>query len=197
MIVGLTGGIGAGKSYVADVFKKLNVPVYNSDFQAKELYKKPEIANQLVQLIGEEAFIDGQLNRKFVADKLFGNQELLQQWNAVIHPALALDFKEWVNAMASADYVLKEAAILFESGAHKDCDLVINVYADLPLRVSRVATRDGSSEQQIKERMQAQWTDRRRVEASDFVVYNNENQPILDQCLSIHENIISRLSKKA
>src|SRR5690554_4707355 len=141
-IIGLTGGIGSGKTTVAIMFAELGIPVYNSDVEAKILTNTSEaIRKELILLLGDETYKNGKLDRKFLADKIFNDRVLLQKVNAIIHPKVAEHFKNWV-ANQSAPYVIKEAAILFESGSNVQCDLVILVTASKKERIRRVMDRD-------------------------------------------------------
>ena len=148
MIVGLTGGIGSGKTTVAKLFSNLGVPIYNSDIEAKKIM----ISNQSViadikELLGNEAYKGNLLNKGFISNKIFNNKKLLEELNKIVHPAVRLHFSEWVKSCNSL-YVIKEAAILFESGAYKECDAIITVTAPLEERINRVMYRDKISEEE-------------------------------------------------
>ncbi|MBA5628470.1 dephospho-CoA kinase [Moheibacter lacus] len=174
-IVGLTGGIGSGKSTIAKWFLELGIPVYNADLEAKKLMNENEkIIAELTELFGEEVYQNGIYNRKLVSSKVFQDKELLHQLNQIVHPEVFKHFQNWVENQAS-DFVVKEAAILFESGSYKDCDLVVSVVADEEIRIKRVLKRDEISEEQIRQRINNQWTDTQRIEKSDFVIENNSN----------------------
>lgn len=174
-IVGLTGGIGSGKSTIAKWFLELGIPVYNADLEAKKLMNENEkIITELTELFGEEVYQNGIYNRKLVSSKVFQDKELLHQLNQIVHPEVFKHFQNWVENQAS-DFVVKEAAILFESGSYKDCDWVVSVVADEEIRIKRVLKRDEISEEQIRQRINNQWTDTQRIEKSDFVIDNNSN----------------------
>lgn len=174
-IVGLTGGIGSGKSTIAKWFLELGIPVYNADLEAKKLMNENEkIIAELTELFGEEVYQNGIYNRKLVSSKVFQDKELLHQLNQIVHPEVFKHFQNWVENQAS-DFVVKEAAILFESGSYKDCDWVVSVVADEEIRIKRVLKRDEISEEQIRQRINNQWTDTQRIEKSDFVIENNSN----------------------
>lgn len=187
--IGLTGGIGAGKSYVAQIFQALSVPVYNSDERAKELYHKPEIKNQVIELLGNEAYLNNALNKVFIAQKVFQSQELLKALNQIIHPAVGKDFKSWQSGL-KAKYCIKEAAILFESGSYKTCDQVINVLASPNIRIERVMKRSNMSKAEVQARMKKQWSEQERTKHADYLVFNNAEDKLLEQVLSIHESIL-------
>lgn len=174
-ITGLTGGIGSGKSTVAKWFIENGVPVYNSDNEAKWLMNNDEnLKLELIKLFGKETYINGQYNRSFVASKVFGNPNLLLKLNSIVHPAVFEHFDKWIQSQ-NANFIVKEAAILFESGSYKDCDAIISVVADENIRIKRVMQRDELSEEQVKARIKNQWTDEQRIEKSDFVIDNNSD----------------------
>ncbi len=191
--VGITGGIGSGKTTVAKAFKELGVPVYYADDEAKKLTNtNAEIKEALIELIGEEVYEGGLLNRKLLASKIFSDKVLLEKVNAIIHPAVANHFKEWVANQTSA-YVLKEAAILFESGSYKQLDATIVVSADEGVRVKRVMERDGSTKEEVLNRMANQWNEDQRLALADYVIKNNTTKELLvKQIQQVHEDIIRR-----
>ena len=159
IIIGLSGGIGSGKSTIAKWFSQKGIAVYNSDDEAKKLIDtNPELIEKLSLIFGEETYKDGIYNRAFVASKVFENKELLQKLNAAVHPVVFEHFDQWIKNQKS-DFVIKEAAILFESGSYKNCDSVISVIADEEKRIQRVIKRDGLTESQIRSRIKNQWTD--------------------------------------
>lgn len=189
-IVGLTGGIGSGKTTVAKMFASLGIPVYNSDIEAKKLTQTSEkIRRELILLLGEEIFADGVLNRKLMADKIFNDNSLLQKTNAIIHPEVAEHFRQWAAAQ-KAPYVIKEAAILFESGSAALCDLVILVTAPEKERIQRVLERDGVSEEDVRARMDNQWSDAKKIELSDFVIENHILSQTQKQVELIHYQLV-------
>ncbi len=191
--VGLTGGIGSGKSTAARVFEQLGIPVYNSDERAKELYHSdPILKKEVVQLLGSEAYQEGQLNKAWVAERVFEDNELLSKLNALVHPAVGRDFYAWTQRNSNAPYLMKEAAILFESGAYLAMDAVVHVYAPLEIRIARVMKRDGVSRADVLARVDKQWTDEQRREGSQFEIVNDGRSLMVPQILSIHENIIRR-----
>ena len=152
-IYGITGGIGSGKSTVAKIFEVLSVPVYYSDERAKEIYHLPEINKKVVDLLGDEAyFSNGVLNKKYISHQIFQNKQLLQQLNEIIHPAVDQDFNEWVKKQ-NTTFVLKEAAILFETELYKKLNGTILVTSPLNIRIERVCKRDGISEYEVKKRI--------------------------------------------
>ena len=171
-VVGLTGGIGSGKSTIARLFSALGIAVYDSDIEAKKLINtSAEIKKRIVEVFGAEAYAEGVYNRAYMADIVFRNPDKLAVLNSIVHPVLADDFNQWV-ALQTSPYVIKEAAILFESGSYKNCDFIITVIAPEALRISRCMSRDGSTEAQVRARMAQQWTDAQRIALSDAVIEN-------------------------
>lgn len=189
-IVGLTGGIGSGKTTVANMFSKLGVPVYIADVEAKRLTNTSKvIRRKLIELLGPRAFIKTGLNRKYVADKIFNDKALLQAVNEIIHPKVAAHFKKWVSKQNTA-YVIKEAAILFENGGYKDCDTVILVTAPKPVRLKRILARDKSSKAEIEQRMNNQWSDAKKEKLADFVIENIDLNATEKKVAEIHKTLL-------
>ena len=179
--IGLTGGIGAGKSLVGKLLETLGYPVYYSDAAAKELVDTdPEIRSQLIELIGPDAYIDEELNRPFLAQQLFKDDELRIQVNQIIHPKVRSAFVDWCNSQ-TYPYVFNEAAILFETGAYKTMDLNLLVTAPKELRIQRVMDRDKMSAEQIEERMSKQWSDEEKKDLANYTIVNDEKQPLIAQ----------------
>lgn len=192
--IGLTGGIGSGKTTIAQWFQEKGIPVYNSDFEAKKLMNENEdLIQQLIELFGDETYKNGEYNRSYVASKVFNDKELLNQLNAIVHPAVFKHFDEWMDNQNSS-FVVKEAAILFESGSYKDCDYIISVIADEEIRIDRVAKRDQLNEDQIRSRMKNQWTDEQRIEKSDFIIENNKDLKVLKlEFEKVFDEILDRI----
>lgn len=171
-IIGLTGGIGSGKSTIAKEFAARGIPVYNSDDEAKTLIAtNAQLRQRITETFGENAYINGQYNKAYIAQIVFNDANQLAKLNAIVHPALAVHFREWVQQQ-NTPYVIKEAAILFESGSYKDCDFIISVVAPEDLRIARVIARDHCTEAQVKARMEQQWTDAQRIALSNAVIEN-------------------------
>ena len=172
MVVGLTGGIGSGKSTIAKAFAALGIAVFNSDEQAKTLIATDaQVKERIIAAFGEEAYHNGEYNRAYIAQIVFNNSEKLAILNGIVHPALAKYFKQWAKEQTSS-YVLKEAAILFESGSYKDCDYIITVTAPEEVRIARVMARDHCTEAQVRARMTQQWSDAQRIALSNAVIEN-------------------------
>ncbi|MEH6704185.1 MAG: dephospho-CoA kinase [Galbibacter orientalis] len=193
MIVGLTGGIGSGKSTVAKFFKELGVPVYIADLEAKKLMEtNDDIRRDIISIFGAEAYENNLPNRKYLAEIVFENPEKLEQLNAIIHPAVGKHFEEWYQQQ-KAPYVIKEVAILFENGGDKQCDLVITVTAPKEIRIERVLKRDQTTRKAIEARMQNQWSDKEKIKKSDFVIENI----VIDNTHQIVEELHRMILKKS
>lgn len=171
-IIGLTGGIGSGKTTIASYFKAKGIPVYIADNHAREIMESPEIILDIKQVFGNAVFENETLNRQKLADIVFDNPEKLKLLNAIIHPAVKNDFNQWILNHKSAAFIVYESAILFESGSFKNCDLIINVFAPIETRIQRVMERDKISRKAVLKRIKRQWTDEQRSEKSDFNIEN-------------------------
>ena len=189
-VIGLTGGIGSGKTTVAGFFKELGVPVYIADDAGKRLMiTSEEVKRSIVNLLGPESYDEGQPNRKYIASKVFTSAEKLEKLNKIIHPAVDIDFRQWKSSQ-NDPYVIYEAAILFESGGYKKCDAVILVTAPLETRISRLQKRDQSSTAEIEARMQHQWPDERKRTLSQFEIVNTEILKTKEQVQIVHEILL-------
>ena len=190
LIVGLTGGIGSGKSLVAEIFSKLGIPVYSADDRAKKLMHSPEVSQKIIEVFGESAYTDGKLNRPYLAKQVFSDKEKLDKLNSIVHPAVRLDHEEWLVEQ-NAPYTIREAAILFESASYQDCDKIITVNAPEEIRIDRVMKRDGISADEVRSRMKNQITDEERSSRSNYVIYNDGKKMLLPQVIEIHKALIS------
>ena len=191
--IGLTGGIGSGKSYIAKVFEALDIPVFYADNEAKKIINEPQIIINVSEVL-QTNIIDpatGLANRKKIASIVFNDPEKLKLLNQIIHPAVEQNFIIWCANHAQKKYVIKEAAILFESGSYKKLDGVICVVSPLELRLKRLAVRDNESEAEILKRINNQWSDEQRVALSNWVIHNDEQSPVLSQVLLVHQKIIT------
>lgn len=196
MIVGLTGGIGSGKSTIARLFNSYGVPVYYADDSAKALMKEDkQLVEAIKKLLGPEAYNDGDLNKSFIASKIFSNSKMRMALNNIVHPAVARDFEKWVKAQ-DALYVIKEAAILFENGGYIAMDFNILVTAPKDLRMGRVVQRDKVSISQVEQRMAAQWPDTRKMALADVSIVNIELSKTKDEVLKIHQHLLKRSREK-
>lgn len=187
-IIGLTGGIGSGKTTLATYLKSLGIPVFIADDEAKKLMQSPEVVAEIQTVFGTTIFENGVLNRQQLAAIVFSNPEKLSQLNAIIHPAVKKQFGFWLDQYQSEPFVVYEAAILFESGSYKNCDSIITITAPLEDRITRVMQRDNSTREQVLHRINAQWTDEQRIAKSDFVIENSDAQQAknsIDEILKI------------
>ena len=173
-VIGLTGGIGSGKTTIANYFNEMGVPVYIADDGARNVMKSDEIIEQIKKTFGEALFENNILNRAKLAEIVFNDKDKLAELNAIVHPAVKKDFEVWLLQHKSYQYVIYEAAILFESGRYKECDLIITVTAPEEVRIERVLKRDNTTREQVLSRMKMQWNDENRISRSNFVI-NNDN----------------------
>ena len=189
IVVGLTGGIGSGKSTIAKAFAALGIAVFNSDEQAKALIATDaQVKERIIAAFGEEAYQNGEYNRAYIAQIVFNNSEKLAILNGIVHPALAKYFKRWAKEQTSP-YVLKEAAILFESGSYKDCDYIITVTAPEEVRIARVMARDHCTEAQVRARMAQQWSDAQRIALSNAVIENIDLEKVKKEVRRINNEL--------
>lgn len=173
-IIGLTGGIGSGKTTLANYFDSLGIPVFIADDEAKRLMQSSAILEAIKTSFGDAIFDNGQLNRQQLAAIVFSDPEKLSQLNNIIHPAVKKQFTIWLSQYQTAPFVIYEAAILFESGSYQNCDIIITITAPFEDRIARVMQRDSSSREQVVQRINAQWTDEQRISKSDFVIDNTD-----------------------
>ena len=179
--IGITGGIGAGKSLVAEIIKAMGYPVYNSDERAKELTESnPKIKEGLIHLFGEEIYQNGTLNKFALAQAIFSDESFREKVNALIHPIVREDFNLWALAQNNS-LVFNESAILFETGSFKNFDAIILVYAPKELRIKRIMKRDNCSENEVLKRMNSQFSDEEKYQLTEFRVLNDEQTPLLEQ----------------
>lgn len=186
--IGITGGIGSGKTVVCKVFELLGVPVFYADDEAKKLYLIKEVRDLLLKKYGDNIYKSiYEINKEKLAEIIFNNPDELKFINSLIHPMLAKVYKDWCNTYKHLPYTLKEAAILFESGAYKEMDAVILVIAPKEIRINRIIKRDNFTRLQIEERMKNQWTEEERIAHADFIIYNDEEQLVLPQIIELHQ----------
>jgi dephospho-CoA kinase len=176
-IIGLTGGIGSGKTSIAGFFKEMGIPVYIADDEAKKVMQSAEIINEIKSTFGESLFENNVLNRAKLAEIVFNNADELAKLNAIVHPAVKRDFQFWLAQHKNEELVVYEAAILFESGKYKDFDYIVTVTAPEEVRIERVMKRDNTTREHVLNRMQMQWNDEKRISLSNFVI-NNSNLKI-------------------
>jgi len=190
-IIGLTGGIGSGKTVIANYIKSLGIPVYIADDEARKLMENPEIVEAIMHEFGTEVIHNGALNRDILAKLVFNNPVKLQSLNNIVHPRVKKHFDSWVYNHKQYPLLVKEAAILFESGSYKECTYVITVTAPLEIRIQRVIQRDKTDKESVLKRMQNQWTDQQKIAKSDYVIHNvsiEEAKKQVDKILQILKN---------
>ena len=191
-IVGLTGGIGSGKTTVSEMFKELGIPVYIADIEARKLTNTSKtIKKEIIQILGESAYNNGKINKKHVADLIFNDENLLKKINKIIHPKVAEHFKNWCG-IQNAPYIIKEAAILFENDGYKSCDFTILITAPLELRINRVLKRDSITKKEILDRIKNQWCDDKKKKYADFIIENIELNTTLKKAKKIHINLLKK-----
>tara|TARA_B110000037_G_scaffold63617_1_gene77744 strand:- start:13 stop:609 length:597 start_codon:yes stop_codon:yes gene_type:complete len=194
-IVGLTGGIGGGKTTVAHMFKLLGVPVFNSDEEAKVLMDNSVVIKQeLIQLLGKNSYKNGTLNKPYIATKIFQDKALLKELNAIVHPRVAAAFDAWVLNQTTP-YVLKEVAILFETGAQVLVDLIITVTAPIEMRIERVIRRDKKSKKDVELIIENQLPDSEKINKSHYIIENKTRFTTEKKVLEIHNKILETINK--
>lgn len=193
--VGITGGIGSGKSIACKIFSSFGVPVYDADSRAKFLIENdPEIVRQITSVFGEEAYQDGKYNRKFISSQVFKDKSLLSQLNQIVHPAVGKDFENWVEKSAPSPYVIKEAALMNAASEQNGLDKVIVVTAPDALRIQRIQQRDPQrSLSEIEAIIKNQKSEKEFNAIADYIVYNDEVTLIIPQILDIHRQILNQI----
>jgi dephospho-CoA kinase len=188
--IGLTGGIGSGKTTVARIFEVLGIPVYYADQAARDLMNRdPELQKQIISEFGTEAYISGTLNRPWLAARVFNNPEKLAKLNSFVHPVTMRDADSWMAAQ-TASYAIKEAALIFEGKLEKYFDFIIGVTAPETLRIQRAVQRDHSTTEHVLQRMHQQMDETEKIKRCDFVIINDEKQALLPQVLNIHKSLL-------
>lgn len=189
--IGLTGGIGSGKSTVGEVFRALGIPVYIADDAARKLMQENDVLiTKITGLLGQEAYAGGSLNRSYIAGIVFKDKGKLEALNALVHPFVNEDFITWAEAQDHAPYLMKEAAILFESGAAKQMDFTVFVSASMETRIGRVMNRDGVTSDQVRSRIGNQMDDETKEKLADFVINNEIGSMILPQIVDLHNHFL-------
>lgn len=191
--VGITGGIGSGKSTIARIFRILGIPIYNADTKAKWLMaNNPQLKESIVNAFGEDSFVGNSLNRIYLAERVFNDKKLVSKLNSLVHPQVAVDFERWCTEQ-HADYIIKEAALLIEVGSSSDLDFMILVTAPEKLRIERIKNRDPQrSLEQIKNIMQNQMNVEDAKVSANFIIENDESQLVTPQVISIHNQLIAK-----
>ncbi|MCP4802561.1 MAG: dephospho-CoA kinase [Flavobacteriaceae bacterium] len=192
-IVGLTGGIGSGKTTVANFFKELGVPIYIADDEAQKLMLESSLLkSELISLFGPKVYENGQLNKLLISESIFKDKTTLKAINNIVHPVVAIHFNKWLGLQESP-YVIKEAAIFFENGSYKSLDAIITVVAPEECKIRRIMQRDIKSKKQIKAIMNNQWSDKKKIKMSDFVIENTNLKQTKLLVKEIHEKLLKKL----
>lgn len=191
--IGITGGIGVGKSVVTRIFKVLGIPTYDADKEAKDIMVKNDaVRNSLISTFGSETYFeDGSLNREWLSSRVFSNSEELKKLNAIVHPAVIKDGEDWAAAQTSL-YSVKEAALLFESGSYKSLDYNILVSSPLEVRIERVMERDRVDREEVLRRIGKQMPEKEKEELCDFIIYNDDEHSLIEQVMDLHQRFISK-----
>lgn len=188
--IGLTGGIGSGKTTVAQIFRVLGIPVFDADAVAKQLIESDkDIREGLLQLFGSRSFVNETLDRKYMAAEVFADRDKLEQLNALVHPHAIAASQNWARQQSSP-YIVKEAALLFEAGSTADLDYIVGVFAPDPLRLKRAMHRDGADRSNILQRMNHQISETIKMRLCDVVVRNDEQSLLIPQVLALHERFL-------
>ncbi len=191
--VGLTGGIGSGKTLISEVFNRLGIPVFNADYEAKKIMSSDDkVITQIKKEFGDDIYNTEGINRKKLAAIIFENENALKKINSIVHPKVRESFILWSQTKENYPYIIEEAAILFESKAHKELDITINVHADELIRINRVIERDQVPFGSVKSRMKNQLSDEERMSLADYTIYNDGKKMVLPQVLEIHQKILNR-----
>ncbi len=197
-VIGLTGGMGSGKTTVGHIFESLSIPRWDADKAGHDVFRlEHSLREQVLELFGNDLAIFHEeihcdIDRRKLGERVFQDPDALHALNQLVHPAVGKAFETWYTQQQHVPYVLREVAILFESQSHLGCQAVITVSADQELRVSRVNERDGLSQKDIEQRMANQWTDEQRAAKADFVVHNNSNDALIPQVIRIHRALCSQ-----
>ncbi len=190
--IGITGGIGAGKSLICKIFKLKGIPVYDADYYAKWImHNDKNVKSEVLTLFGDSAYQDGALNRKYIASIVFKDKDKLATLNSIVHPAVAKHSEEWMEAHHTFPYVLKEAALLIESGSYQSLDQLILVSSNEETRIQRVMKRDGVDAAEVKSRIARQMPENEKVQFANHVIFNNDDQLVIPQINTIHDKLLN------
>lgn len=192
-VIGLTGGIGSGKTTVSNMFKDLGIPVYIADIEAKKLMNtSKDVKQKIISLFSPKAYENNELNRSYIATKIFNDASYLKKMNAIIHPKVAKHFKKWMQKQTSP-YVIKEAAIIFEHNMQAQYDAIITVMAAAEVRIDRLLKRDKTTKDKVLAIMKHQIDDEEKAKMSDFVIVNDKLEHTKEQVLNVHNSILKKL----
>lgn len=189
--IGLTGGIGSGKSIVAKIFAVLGAPVYQADRKAKELMEQsPDLVKEITNAFSSAAYVNGKLDTRFLSEIVFADKRKLEELNAIIHPHVIQDGREWMNRQ-TYPYAIKEAALIFESGSQSEYDVIIGVHAPQSLRIHRTMQRDRIDREKVLQRMDNQLDESIKLKLCDIIIMNDEQQMLIPQVLAVHERLLN------
>lgn len=190
MIVGLTGGIGSGKSTVALVFEKLGAAVYYSDERAKAAYFFEDVKPQIIKLLGNATYLsESSINKPYISGKIFSDEHLRQKLNAILHPAVENDFRQFAAKLSPNTLLIKESALLFEAGLEQNVNTIILVTAPIGLRIKRVMKRDGLTEELVRKKIDAQWPEEEKRKRAHYIIENNEELLLVPQIISVFNDL--------
>lgn len=194
--IGVTGGIGSGKTVICRIFRSLGIPVYDADSRARYILDNdPALKSQILELFGGNAYTSSGLNNVWIAQHVFNDEDKLHQLNSLVHPLVGIDFEAWSNQKVDNPYVIKEAALLYESGSYLSLDKIVVVTAPESLRIKRVLSRDKHrTEDQVKAILKRQWSEEEKIVKADFLIKNDDQELVIPQVLELHENLLE-LSK--
>ena len=196
IVLGITGGIGSGKTTVCDMFSSIGVPVYNADIEAKKIMESSEdVKSKICLKFGDKAYVGGNLNKNFISEKIFKDKSLLKEINNIVHPEVYLHFNEWQSSQNSL-YVVKEVAVLFELKTEKQFNFILTITAPEEIRIQRIIKRDGKSKELIRSIIDNQLKDSEKIKKSDFVIVNICKEKTLKNVYDIHEKIINSIDEK-
>lgn len=192
--IGITGGIGCGKSTVAGIFSVLGIPVYDADSAAKRLMSEDEsLKEKIIEHFGEKSYLERKLNPKHLSQQVFNDTKKIELLNSIVHPATIKDAEEWMKKQ-KAPYLIKEAALIFESGSNKTLDKIIGVSSPLSLRVERTMKRNNITSEQVMDRINLQMNEEEKMRLCDYVIINDEEQMLIPQVLQLHEHFLKQSS---
>ncbi len=190
MLIGLTGGIGSGKTTVSKLFETMGCAIYNSDERAKELYFVPVVKEAVTKLLGQEAYLSHkQINTAYISQKVFTDTNILHALNAIIHPAVKQDFIQFQMTHRSHRFIIKESALLFETGIYKELDKTILVTAPSEIKIERVMQRNNIPKEEVEKRMKAQWTDEKKISLANYIIINDSKSALIPQVNTILQNL--------
>lgn len=191
-VVGITGGIGSGKTTVCKIFELLGIPVFYADDEAKKLYNDKKTASKVLKLFGKKILTNKKIDKKKLAGIVFNDKSSLLKLNAIIHPEVKRKFDVWKKKKKGVRYVIKEAAIMIESGTNNDIDYLVSVISYKQLRINRIKERDKVSDSEVEKRMSQQISDKERVKYSDAIIINDDNHSLIEQVMKIHNDILKK-----